>query len=601
MTTRAPVIGETSGRLTTELADTALGAEYDRFAMRGTANLAINENSALRVAAFSYDDSGLSYNAAKDEDSDYSSHGIRVRYLNELSERLTLNVIGDFGAYHRDEIPTLVMRYLPPESSIAQALADCGVTVSKENVDNCTVPDQTQSGFNAGSSVQFDYLFDDFDFTSITAYRKSSSDMKTAILGLGQFGIDNEVPIITVGAGRNGATGTVGPATGQNVDRDLFTQELRVNATTGDLEWFGGVYYQLSHYDQIRPSYLYRDNPSIPGYAVSLFSDTDTVTSAEASDAAIFADGVYTLSDDLRLIGGARYTKSKVSESQSGTTYAGPAGPGVTPEKSLDVSDGVVTWRLGGQYDLGERSMAYLTISTGFKAPQINDGTAFEEVESEIVTSYEMGLKKDIFDGNVGINGNIFFTKVENYQAQSCIPTTGPIPLSCTFTNVPDVETKGVEFEMFGSMLSGNRISLSMTYLDTEIKSEFLGADATQMKGESLNYAPKFKASLSAEQEFEVGPELAFVISGDVTYRDEQSMSLSADRAFWADASTLLNARVGLRSEKGWSLYLFGRNITDEVIPTAFSSTSAFQPGGVFQAISPTSKRLVGLQMEVNF
>lgn len=69
---------------------------------------------------------------------------------------------------------------------------------------------------------------------------------------------------------------------------------------------------------------------------------------------------------------------------------------------------------------------------------------------------------------------------------------------------------------------------------------------------------------------------------------------------------TLFNARIGIRTSKHWSVYLFGRNLgakpfPRQTYPTPFRSGAPGQPGGLWSVLDAGSKRLVGSQLQAKF
>jgi iron complex outermembrane receptor protein len=247
--------------------------------------------------------------------------------------------------------------------------------------------------------------------------------------------------------------------------------------------------------------------------------------------------------------------------------------------------------------------MIYGTVSTGYKAPEISDllsnGGHLYAVSPELPTSYEIGIKQSVLDNRLAIDADVFYERVKDYQGQNCVPNNQGT-ISCAPTNVPTVNSKGVEIDIFGRPFSGMSVNVSGIYNPATYPAGYLGSDGSNLGGQQLNYASKQKLTVSVEQLIPLGADYDMVLGADAAYRSQQSMYLSADPHFIVPADTVFNARLGIRSAKNWSVYVFGRNLSSVAFPRQLYPTP-FQPGGYWQILDANSRRLVGFQMEAHF
>jgi iron complex outermembrane recepter protein len=171
----------------------------------------------------------------------------------------------------------------------------------------------------------------------------------------------------------------------------------------------------------------------------------------ETESLAIFAQGTFDLSDNVRLTLGIRYTEEEKKADQS--VYAADFGARNTTESSnpltIGLAQGVgeftshhfssdddgmsrdeesLTWSANLQWDVNQDIMAYASASTGFKAGGFNsfymgqaggngadsNDVAFDEEE---VITFEIGSKMTLLDGRAEINLAVFQTEFENLQA----------------------------------------------------------------------------------------------------------------------------------------------------------------------------------------
>ena len=217
----------------------------------------------------------------------------------------------------------------------------------------------------------------------------------------------------------------------------------------------------------------------------------------------------------------------------------------------------------------------------------------------EIPTSYEIGIKQSLLDDRLAFDADVFYEQVKNYQGQACSPN-GQGTISCAPTNVPNVDSKGIELDVFGKPFTGMTVNVSAIYNPATYPKGYLGSDGSNLGGEQLNYASKQKVTFSAEQILPLTDTYSAVIGADAAYRSQQSMYVSALPEFVAPAGTIFNARVGVRSSQNWSAYIFGRNLGSVAFPRQLYPTP-FQTGGYWQVLDANSLRVVGFQLEAKF
>jgi len=599
ITTRAPKIDETSGYVSGEFGIRGLGAEYSRSVLRGAVNLPVSATSALRVSGYFLNTNGLSVDRTNGNVMDTTNYGFRARYLWDISDTLRFNLIGDYNHSRTKNASGFTWRAATPGSLLAQALAACGVTPSPDNTDNCADYPNAGSSEIGGVSGQFDLKLGTSTLTSITSYRKLSDSQVADIISLSptyarQYlqNCDFVVcsPVVSLSSGLPDD-----PATS---NRSLITQELRLASDQNHhFEWVVGAYFQSASFNNRAHARLVV-HPSFLGFDLTL-ADGVGVTHSSSKDYAVFGNGTFYLDDSTRLIAGARYTRSTVSESKADPVNTH------TPDTYYGKTDAnALTWRAGIQHDFSKSTMVYATVSAGYKAPQLNDSlTATNQilspVKAERPISYEIGLKQSLIGNRLYFDADAFYTVVNDFQTQSCV--SGPTGIICTNINVPRVKSKGIEFELFGRPWRYTTINVSGIYNDAKYPAGFKGADLSDLSGQQLNYAPKFKATISIEQEVPLSERYSLILGGDATVRAKQSMYLSANPKYVIPAQTLINARIGLQAGNTWSIALFARNLTDKVYPTQLYPSDAFAQGGLWQILDPNARRQVGFQFSAHF
>ena len=322
---------------------------------------------------------------------------------------------------------------------------------------------------------------------------------------------------------------------------------------------------------------------------------------------AVFGNVDFEIVDGLTLSAGARYTDTE--QSIFGCTFDGGGTPGIRAisqaiVSGIDpalaaayVSGGCITiddgppnfsflpvfadqtqkednvaWRGVVSYEPSDQVHLYGSVSRGYKAgtfPVIVNlfNSVIQPVTQEELTSYEAGAKLTLADGRVQLNAAAFHYDYKDKQFFGFLPVLQGALVTATLVNIPESTVDGIEFDITAEPIDGLRITGGATYIDTEVKN-FVGFDFAgqplDYSGKEFSYAPPWSANLDAEYEFQTSGTIRPFIGGSVTYRDDTFADLGEPASFAMPSYTLLDARVGLISDNGWRLSIYGRNLTDE-------------------------------------
>jgi iron complex outermembrane receptor protein len=568
ITTNAPVFGEFSGRVRTELSDAGTaGAKYGNQVVQGVVNVPLAANAAMRISGVANLRQGVNRNATTGDLNDTDRYGVRGRLLWEPTDRLTVNLNGDYSQT-RFKNGGDFFTFVKTDPAITAELASCGVTVGEGNSRYCMDDSFAGKSKNYGGSVQIEYAADPFTLTAITSVRKSADT--------------------GFGAATNVFRGDTLPLTVANdaVNRhiSLFTQEFRVSSAAGSpIEYTVGAFY--SNQKQTRDA----ETVTVTLPFATIPSTTPALTIRDES-LAFFGQLTGHVSDSFRLIGGARYTTDRLSlDMQNADTV-------------LDVAK--FSWRLGAQYDLTRSTMAYATVSRGFKGGQIavpSDGRSPYVVQPEIPTSYELGFKSTLFGGWVA-DASLFYMKIDNFQAQSCTINSSSV-ISCDQKNVNGVKTRGAELNFFGKVFDGLSLNTGFIYAKATYPKTYIGADGTDIGGSQLAYSPRYKFTLSGEYTQDFGDRFAGFLAVDTVWKsrvryEENSYSDTTFRPHWT-----VGGRVGLRTQdERYSVAFFVRNLFNVHEPSLMQSSFPYGADANVGAIyGPQSYRNVGVSLDAKF
>jgi iron complex outermembrane receptor protein len=146
-------------------------------------------------------------------------------------------------------------------------------------------------------------------------------------------------------------------------------------------------------------------------------------------------------------------------------------------QSNLDGIDDNLWDGLSGDISLAwhffEDNNLYAKFSRGWKGGHFNGGatTRFDVVtgvDPEIVNSYEGGIRSNWFDGQLMVNGTLFYYDYQDLQVFQLEQTPGGFPIP-KLVNADDAVVYGFELDMGASPLPG----LSLTYNFAWVESEY--------------------------------------------------------------------------------------------------------------------------------
>jgi iron complex outermembrane recepter protein len=568
--------------------DGAAGSKFGEETVRAVFNAPLSDNAAIRLAISDDRTKGVQINDFNGDANVSTEWGGRLRFLWKPSDSLTVNVSADYdrrGQNYDDP----QFDYVSANAALTAQLAACGVTPSYQNQARCSGQANDTNYRNYGTSLKIDYDFGPAVFTSITGYRKqitAPSDFDA--MGLGQmfasFPPHPAIPSPSVQIFN----------TGENAYGRQFSQELRV-ASNGSqkLDYLGGLFY--SSYSAAQDF--------VPGGAFNVgiypiegvfipFVQTAVDTATTNKSEAAFGQVTYHLTDDLGLIGGLRFTHQDL------TAYSSPDEfPGGAPSPAEFGSLTVNNWsgRLGLQYKIDANLSSYFTVVRGYKGPQVtpaSEGTPQTVIGSEIPTAFELGLKGNTLAHRLGWDGDVFYSRIHDYQGQSCTLNAAGA-LVCIGQSVDHVVTKGIELNAYGQVVTGLTITAGYIFDIAQYPSGYTGYDPNNLNGGTTSLAnqqvvgvPKNKVSLSALYAFPLSAGVEGFVNADTVFKSAMRLGPSGDPRFVYGSNWNTGARLGARSPaQTWSAALFVRNLSNDSEPvTLFGGPSITPPayaGGV--------------------
>jgi iron complex outermembrane receptor protein len=510
---------------------------------------------AARFSVYDHTREGFIHNVATGGlNNDIGRQGGRLSFLLDGNDDLSFRLIADYN--HSHESITSTFDDAPPNNTLFpfyQTLAKAGFPVipAPRNIYQTNVNDlQTISVQQGGITLQGDWtLPGDYKLTSITGYR------------FWNFSPHNDadatnLPMLEAGV--------------QNHDQQ-FSQELRISSPKGDgpIDYTAGLYY----FWQGQKTNQYSTYSSYP--AVALAFGPQFVGKTQLVDArlrthsyAAFVQGNWHIQDDLTLTVGLRNTleqKTMAIYRNLDHTVLNPAVPnfdstGVSPKSNNLAETVALAWQWQPDINL------YASYAHGAKAgatnnsppPSIPLARAPLVVYPEKADDVEIGAKTELFDRQLVLNVDAFYSLVRNYQATSFfIDPSNPALAGSVLTNVGAVRTRGFEAEATARPLEGLTLNATASYNNASYQSFRKGPCAAEyglpgsatcdLTGRPVVGAPRWILGLNGTYEFPITDDIQGYAIGEINWRSA-FYSVIDDSAYARIGNyALVNLRVGAR------------------------------------------------------
>lgn len=306
------------------------------------------------------------------------------------------------------------------------------------------------------------------------------------------------------------------------------------------------------------------------------FNFSGAVRSQDSQSVGMFGSLSYDLTDQLTVSGGLRYTddeKDFIAERTVGT----PLGP-----LTENVSDEQVSWDLSATYAVNDDVNLYGRVARGYRGPSVQGRIVFGDTlsvaDSETVLSYEAGAKTEWFDDRMRLNTGVFFYEVSDQQ----LTVVGGLNNTVQLLNADKGEAYGFEADLEAVVTDNLLVTAGLSYNNTEIKDDVLltpgcgtactvldpvvmvgGSTFFNISGNSFPNAPEWIANVTARyaHPVESGEIYAFT---DWAYKGDTNFFLYDSVEFYQDGYWEGGLRLGYKSDRGYDVSLFGRNILDE-------------------------------------
>jgi len=512
--------------------------------VEAAANIPLSKEWAMRVStlrAHRDDYVSNSFTGEKDAYEGYNEHAERVQVLYQPN--------GAFNALFN-----VHQRTTTGNSRLFRAnIIKKGSNNFVDNFDDETVAINGQAGqrlTTRGANVRLSWDLGQHKLYSITGYETIAQYDSRGDIDGGNPGNFPAVPFQV-------ETASVFP------DLKQYSQEFRIESKyTGPLNWQAGLYY----FDE--DGTAGQDNFNVAG------ARTSRVLSNQQNKAwAAFGSVNYAVTNDFTVRAGLRYTNDKKEFNTVEATNIVLVGP-----RGVDESKHKANWDLSGTYKLNNDVSVYARVATGFRAPSIaaaSTSVPITVADAETITSYEAGVKADLWNRRARASLSVYDYDVKNQQ----LTVVGGNSNVTRLINADKTKGRGLEAEIEGFVTNDFKVSASASYNYTKLKDGSLSvnkcptctvldpinaAGRVVIDGNALPQAPKWILNATARYNYPLAEGNLFVLT-DWSYRSKVNFFLYEAVEFTGAPLTEGGLRVGYNWQGGkYEVAVFGRNITDQ-------------------------------------
>ncbi|NJN51558.1 MAG: TonB-dependent receptor [Gammaproteobacteria bacterium] len=380
---------------------------------------------------------------------------------------------------------------------------------------------------------------------------------------------------------------------------DQFTQELRLAGGKDRWRWVAGVYYFESHVDGVIDlgavdigdgvAQSCRNSPCRPpaeDWLIFYHADYDQDTSSWA----VFGQVEYDLNDDFTLIAGLRYTDESRDMELLATELAGA---GLPNDTFLDFTKPAVgnltqndsdnfTGKIELDWHPDDDLLVYGFIARGVKAAGFNTGLLDENgvfnsvtpeqvpVDEETLTSFEVGMKRSLWDGMARLNASAFYYVYEDFQAFA-FANLGQIIFNT------DATVNGAELELTLAPTDNFEALFGVGWIN-EAEAEDIQSPAGRIRDRRMVLAPELQLNTVLRYTWPLAAGGNIAAQWDGFYQTEQYFDIQNHPVSESDAYSVWNAKLIYNSpDDKWTVTGWVNNVfEEEYLVYTFDFTASF-------------------------
>ncbi|MBS0474669.1 MAG: TonB-dependent receptor [Proteobacteria bacterium] len=254
---------------------------------------------------------------------------------------------------------------------------------------------------------------------------------------------------------------------------------------------------------------------------------------------------------------------------------------GTFGEVRSTLSENNVAWRVALDWTPSPATLLYASVSRGYKSgtTPINAASIARQnapVKQEKLTAYEVGAKLSLADHKVQANLSAFYYDYRDKQISTYFADPIYTALS-RLDNVPKSKAYGAEAELILRPVRGVSIVGNALWLKTRVDN-YNGTNAAgqpqNFDGAEFIYSPHFQGSVTVAYDTPVAERLNLNGALSLRYQGQSNTIFENLPLYKIDSFAVVNGSIGLKSEAGWSVSLWGKNLFDKYYWSAVASNA---------------------------
>lgn len=425
---------------------------------------------------------------------------------------------------------------------------------------------------------------------------------------------------------------------------EIFSQELRFQSldsepfrwALGGLVWFSDT-RQESRSIRAISGFPLSGSPAVAGFSGNSIFEA-SVPNVPASPfrrniESYSAYGLveYDITDALTVSAEARYIDETTSVVRSNFVQAAfapvPAGF-VNPQQRDEISDDAIVPRFGISYQPNSDLLLYASAAKGFKPAGISEldfGSALIDSRflAESVWNYEVGAKTTLADGQLILNGALFYMDWTDKQVSQLVEDpNAPSGFRASVRNAGAAEVMGADISLIfrPDFAPGFTFDVGYTYLDTEYtdftiftNSNFTVTEAANCtvvqlagrpvcevtyNGNQLERAPRHQVVSNLSYRQELSTDVTLMAGASVQYQG--SRFLSEANRLTMPSYVNVDMQLGIEFNR-FKVQGFVRNLTNDNSVRSAQNNFDLSTFGRSVNIYAPPRRLFGVRTSVTF
>ena len=346
----------------------------------------------------------------------------------------------------------------------------------------------------------------------------------------------------------------------------MQSHELRLSGDSDSIKWLGGLfYYRQINSGRIETYYSDKDVPFVQ-YGFDIRRNS-------LKGVGVFGQATWSLTDALRITAGGRYSRDK-REANGFDPQTRPPGQAPTAPWFYKKSYSYIDWKVGIEYDLGDRVMVYVNAQTGHTPGTYNpisqaglDAGGYDgnvDVKEAKLTAFSAGVKSRFFENTLQLNLEGFYYKYSNLLQQQF---NASIPFNPVF-NARKLEIYGLQADLEWRPTPNDRFAGSVGYSHARNK-QFVTPNGDDFSGLQPPYAPDWTLLGSYTHSFALGDGRTLDASVSARYESAWFADYSHTIGTKQDATAKLDASLTYDSGNDWQFSIWGKNLTNKAVLAA--------------------------------